>query len=253
MVLVHDINTLRDGPLCRTDARVKLVFVMALTFSMAATQTFWGAAVGILLGSSVLALARPRAGEVFRRLYPTNIFLGLVSISLLFTYPGDSWAAWAAVSVEGAEKALLIVVKGNAILLMVLALILSTPIVQLTHALRDLGCPEKITLLLGFTYRQIFLVAEEMDRMRDVARLRCFTPATDKHTYRTFAWFIAQSLLRASDRAERIRWAMIMRGFDGHFRSLHITRTFGPREICACAAAIIFSCLLVMLDRSMVP
>jgi cobalt/nickel transport system permease protein len=40
------------------------------------------------------------------------------------------------------------------------------------------------------------------------------------HTYRTYAFLVGMLLVKAVDRAERVRWAMLCRGFQRRFYSL---------------------------------
>ena len=251
MALHRDIVPLGDGPLQRVDGRVKIIVSAMLACAMAITQTLWVAAFYLAIAAVLLACARPHLRFAFRRLCSGNIFLAVAFLSLAFTYPGHAWAPMPLISVEGARLGALIVCKGNAMLMALLALLLSTSFPALTTALRKLGCPKKITLLLGFVYRQLFLTAEELERMRTVARLRCFTPKTNLHTYRTFAWFISQSLLRATDRAERIRSAMLARGFAGHFHSLQTSAPLRVWEVCACFVVAALSVFLTVLDRGL--
>ena len=48
-------------------------------------------------------------------------------------------------------------------------------------------------------------------------KVRCFTPKTNRHTYRSLAYLAGMLIARSFDRSERIHQAMLCRGFDGRF------------------------------------
>ena len=53
------------------------------------------------------------------------------------------------------------------------------------------------------------------------ARVRGFTPKTDLHTYKTYAYMLGMLLVRAMARADRVYQAMLCRGFKGKFYCIH--------------------------------
>jgi cobalt/nickel transport system permease protein len=83
-----------------------------------------------------------------------------------------------------------------------------------------LGFPEKLTLLFLLTYRYLFVIQEEYERLKRAALMRGFKPKTDLHTYRTYAYWVAVLFVRAAARAQRVQHAMICRGFSGKFYTL---------------------------------
>lgn len=124
------------------------------------------------------------------------------------------------VRVEGAALGLRIALKGNAALCLLLALSATSSVAAISRGLRRLGLPEKLVLLLSFSYRQIFITAAEWERRRQALAARCFTPCMSLHTWRTIATLFGQTLLGSLDRADRIRDAMRARCFDGVFHVL---------------------------------
>ena len=59
------------------------------------------------------------------------------------------------------------------------------------------------------------VLEEEYQRLARAARIRGFRAGTDLHTYRTYAYLVGMLFVRAADRAERVRNAMLCRGFNG--------------------------------------
>jgi cobalt/nickel transport system permease protein len=80
----------------------------------------------------------------------------------------------------------------------------------------------QLTLL---THRYVFLLMEEFGRLRTALRVRGFRNRADLHSYRTIGQVAGTLLVRSHERSERVAQAMLCRGFDGEFRSLHNFRT----------------------------
>ena len=88
--------------------------------------------------------------------------------------------------------------------------------------LSRLRLPDKFVYLLLMSYRYIFVIFQEYQRLHRALRIRGFKPGTNLHTYRTYAYLIGMLFVRASDRAERVYRAMRCRGFSGTFHTLGI-------------------------------
>lgn len=208
------------GPLSRMDARIKLLSAALCLASIAAIQGYM-AALAVLLFALGLAMGAgipPRS--ILLRLVPANIFFLVLGMVLGLTYPGPSLRSIPWISPAGLELTLGIALKGNALLLVCITLVCTTSVPALSQALHALGVPLKLTLLLAFTHRQIFLVLEEYRRLSRAALARGFTRRCTMHAYKTLAVLFGQTLLRSMARAERIHGAMLLRGFTGRFYSL---------------------------------
>jgi cobalt/nickel transport system permease protein len=70
------------------------------------------------------------------------------------------------------------------------------------------------------TYRYVFVLAEELRRLRIALRVRGYRNRPTRHSYRTMGHVAGTLLVRGYERAERVGQAMRCRGFDGRFRSL---------------------------------
>jgi cobalt/nickel transport system permease protein len=58
------------------------------------------------------------------------------------------------------------------------------------------------------------------------------------HTYKTYAYLVGMLLVRSSDRAERVRNAMLCRGFSGRFYSL---RRFSLKTVDVISLAVMLA------------
>jgi len=221
------------------DPRVRLAAAIGFSAATAVWQRPASilAALGFALGLAAFFRLSPR--PLLRRLLAANGFVLLLWAIVPFSLPGEALVRLGplAASREGIALALAITLKSNALVLALLALVAPLPFPAAGHALHRLGVPGKLVQLLLLTWRYLALLEQEFHRLRRAAALRGFRPRTDLHTYRTFAWLLGMLLVRSVDRAERVRRAMLCRGFRGVFLSLHEFRLAGRSLALAAAAA----------------
>ena len=211
-----------DSRLHRTDTRVKIVGAMALTLVIALCQSCFTGLAGLVVGLSLLLISRLGLSQVLMRMLVVNSFIGLLWLTLPLTYPGDTIGFGPInLSRQGIELATLITIKTNGIILIFITLLATSSVADLGHGLERLRLPNKLCLLLLFSYRYIFVVSQEYQRLARAAKLRCFRPGTNLHTYRTYGHLFGMTLVKSWNRAERVGQAMLLRGFHGRFHNLN--------------------------------
>jgi cobalt/nickel transport system permease protein len=82
------------------------------------------------------------------------------------------------------------------------------------------------------SYRYLFVLADELARLRIALRVRGYRNRANRHSYRTAGHVAGTLLVRGYERAERVGQAMRCRGFDGQFRSLTAFHT-RPADVLA--------------------
>ena len=224
---MFDQPFVRPSLLQGVDPRVRLACAGLFAVCLAPLQTLTACALGLALGCVLLAAARPPLLPLAHRLGAVNIFILFLWCVTPLTMPGPVLAQWGffSVTAPGVRLALLVTVKSNAIVCAFLALAASMDAPTAGHALERLGCPPKLVFLFLFTARYIHVLAQEWHTLLVAARLRGFRPRSDLRTYRTLASLLGLLLVRSYDRALRVREAMVLRGFTGHFARL---RHSGP-------------------------
>ncbi len=203
----------------RIDPRLRLVAAAALVAVAAVADRY--APLVLLLAFTLggLLLSNARSHNVRRRLLPINVVMLVLLAVLPLTTRGETLTTVGPLqfSREGAQLAMLIFLKGNAILLLLIFLLGSMEITTLGHALSHLRVPDKLTHLLLFTVRYVDVLHRESQRLHTAMKMRGFRPRMDRHTYRAYGHLVGMLLVRSLDRAERIVAAMKCRGFHGHF------------------------------------
>lgn len=233
---VHDLldpgGAVRASLVSRLDPRARVV--AAGLFALAVVALRQPAAAGLALMVALLAAiaAGLEARATLRRLAALDGLMVAALATLPFTVPGTpilSVGGFAATQ-EGLLRALLILLKANAVLLMVQALIGTIDSVALGLALRRLGAPEKLVQLYLFTIRYLDVLGREYRRLRLAMRARAFRMRADRHTWRSVGYLFGMLMVRSVERSERIVRAMRCRGFDGRFPSLDERRRLQPAD-----------------------
>jgi cobalt/nickel transport system permease protein len=106
-----------------------------------------------------------------------------------------------------------------------LLLTATTHFLQVLWALRALRLPAIMVTILAFTYRYLFVLVDEAQRL--IRARDCRSAAIDDRGGRSVWWraqvtgrMVGTLLLRAFERSERIYVAMLSRGYSGELRAL---------------------------------
>lgn len=211
----------------RADPRTKIACALAFAVLVAPLQLLPTAGAAFCLGLGCILAARLPLKKLARRLAAINLFILFLWVFLPFSTPGTPiWHMGPLTATDaGLHAAALVTLKSNAIICMLIALATTSGITETGHALAALGVPDKFAMLLLFTWRYLHVIAQEYQRLQTAARIRGFIPRTSRHTYATYANLIGMVLVKSWDRSERVRQAMLLRGFNGRIHRLHDFRS----------------------------
>lgn len=104
------------------------------------------------------------------------------------------------------------------------ALMSTTPFAQLLEAMRKLGMPKTLVMLLGFLYRYLFVLIDEAMRVRRGRDFRGAARAPVGRRLAAVGGIIGNLFVRTLERSDRIYTAMIARGYRGQFHGLNTLR-----------------------------
>jgi cobalt/nickel transport system permease protein len=125
----------------------------------------------------------------------------------------------------GAAFAAVLLVKALALFTLTAVLLVSAPLDATLKAAQALWIPGLLVHLTLLSYRYLFVLGDELARLRVALRVRGFRNRVGLHAYRAVAAASGTLLVRGYERAERVEAAMRCRGFDGRFRALTTFRT----------------------------
>jgi len=135
----------------------------------------------------------------FKRLLVTEPFVIVVALSALF-------------QADGTRLFVNILIKSTLSLSIMIMLSVTTPFPEILSALRRLHVPQIMISVLALMYRYLFVLTDEVERMRRARNSRTFTRRRF-HLWLTTASVVSQLFTRTYERAERIYWCMSARGW----------------------------------------
>ncbi|HVN53322.1 MAG TPA: cobalt ECF transporter T component CbiQ [Anaerolineaceae bacterium] len=238
----------RSGLLQRLDPRTKVVAVLCLLLSVALSHSLIVLA-GIYLLVLLLAwVSAVPLGFFVRRVWLLlPFFTALIALPAIFLTPGPPLAGLPlgiVITRTGVQAALFLLLRVAASVSTAVLLVLTTPWNTILNALGVLRVPEELILILGMTYRYIYLflhLAGDLflaRRSRLVARL---DPRAGRELVAASAGVLLSKSLQMSG---EVYLAMQSRGFRGtprtmdRFRLAPLDWAFATAVLLASAAAI---------------
>jgi cobalt/nickel transport system permease protein len=209
------------------DPRLRVIGATLLAVVVAVSYDFKALGTALALSLVMAVAARLDFRQVLRHLLAPALFLILLWLVLPWSYEGQVLTRLGPVPITrpGVILCAQISLKTIALMVAFMALVATMTVDTLGHTLNRLHLPDKMVHMLLLTYRYLFVLEQEYQRLLRAMKIRNFQPKTDLHTYRTYAYLVGMLFVRASERARRVHSAMICRGFNGRFVSL---RQFKP-------------------------
>ena len=225
-----------SGFLQRLDPRVKLAGFLGLIFAAAASQRLAVTAAIFAVGLT-LALASRVLGPIARLWGGVLVFTGMLVLPAAILTPGAPlfhlpWVGWP-ITDHGLRSAASLIARAETTATLAALLVLTTRWGHLLKALRVLRVPALLVVILGMTYRLIFVLLA-IARARQVGRL-------DGRQRRQMAVSSAAMLLSKSVQLSgEVYEAMQARGFCGEVYTLDAFR-FKNLDWCMLAAFVVIT------------
>ncbi|MBE0479081.1 cobalt ECF transporter T component CbiQ [Candidatus Aerophobetes bacterium] len=236
------------SPLHSWDPRVKIISILTLIFSVVLVQDLRGALPGIAVAFILLFLSRIPFSFVFLHLRWVLLFLGVFCLIICLTVPGSFLVKFGFlhVSREGIELSALVSLRAISAVILIFPMIGTTRFNLTLKALQTMKVPDKLIQLLMFSYRYIFLFLDEGQMMFVAATSRGWTKKTRFSTLKTMANLVGMLLVQSFERTEKIKDAMLSRGYSGKINviddfNLHPADFVKACLIMACAITLHFS------------
>ena len=202
------------------DSALSLLAASALGLCVACMQKYPSCAAGLCLGFCVALLAKPVWSKFIGRLLAVNVFIAFIWLIVPLTAGGETIAQLGILKIsrEGLRLTIMATLKANAIFCIFMGLLGPMSPATLGCALKKLHCPDKLTLLFLIMGRAFHILRSQWRELTEASRLRGFSPACNYHTYNTLGSLLGVLLVKSHERSERMREAMLLRGFDGKLR-----------------------------------
>lgn len=227
-----------DSPLARLDPRWKLAGLSLAALLVVLPQSLLPALAALGFSWLLILFGRIPLWHYCRRAMPVILLVGLFVVWLPFVTPGpDIEIGSVSISERALMRAGLVLAKAVTVFTFMLLLWSTTPLETALKAAHALYVPGLIVQMLALTYRYIFLLRDELRRLRIALRTRGFRGSVSTHACRTLGHAGGSMLVRSVERAERVHHAMHCRGFDGRFRALTEFQT-RPADVIFCIALV---------------
>lgn len=100
-----------------------------------------------------------------------------------------------------------------------------TPMQELINSARKLGVPREFSMLLSLTLRYLFFFYEELKRIRNAQKTRCFDIRNKKTAYiwrlKKVGETIGMMFLRSYEQGEKVYFSMLSRGYSDNSNLYH--------------------------------
>ena len=184
--------------------RPMVAIIVALVVSYAETLYQMSGSLCIVMG--LLYFSKTKMKGYWLRFVVLNIFGLFLGLSLYVSQ--TSFVI---------SQVLLILVRINIIGLVLFILFHETNLWEVAEGLKWMAVPDKLILLIVFTFRHIDLIEAEYTRLKNSATLRCFTPSLNRHSYETIANHVGMTMVRSWVKSFAVSKAMELRGFHGKY------------------------------------
>ncbi len=228
------------SPVHRLDPRAKILGLVAVTLIAVSTPVeAWPVFVACaLVLASVTYLARVRVSDIWRR---ARFVLPLVLLAALliplFRTGGETYSLGPlTVHEDGLETFAAVVAKATIGTVAAVLLGATTTFPSVLRGLEALRVPRLLVLIAAFMYRYLFVIVEEVGRMRAALAARGYHPRNALHAG-ALGRVATALFLRTYSRGERVYLAMLARGYDGRMPRL-APLVFGRADVAFVAAVL---------------
>ena len=214
-----------DGLLQRLDPRVKVVGMLALVVATALARN-----ILVILGLFGVAIALALLSRVPIRTLATRVwvgallFTGTLALPAIFITPGPAiyrlpLLGWP-ITAQGLGAATYLITRVETATTFSLLLILCTPWAQVLKALRVLRVPVVFVVILGMTYRYIFLMLQTAQDMFESRQSRMVGRLSGADQRRLAGASVGVLLSKSIQLSGDVYLAMLSRGFRGEIYTL---------------------------------
>jgi len=214
-----------DGLLQRLDPRVKVVGLLALLVAAALARS-----IVVILGLFGVALALAVLSRVPLRTLATRVwtgallFTGSLALPAIFITPGQviyrlPLLGWP-ITAQGLGAAAYLITRVETATTFSMLLILCTPWTHVLKALRVLHVPVVFVVILGMTYRYIFLMLQSARDMFESRQSRMVGTLAGADRRRLASASVGVLLSKSLQLSNDVYMAMLSRGFRGEVYTL---------------------------------
>lgn len=214
-----------DGFLQRIDPRVKIIGLLALILDVTLSRNIFTILFIFIIAVFIATASKIPISILAARAWIAALFFtGMIVLPVIFITPGEILFKFPflnlAVTAQGVKSALYLILRVETTVTLSILLILSTRWTQILKALRVLRVPVVFVVILGMTYRYIFVMLETAQNMFEARKSRLVGALSASESRRIAAASIGVLLSKSFYLNSEVYLAMQSRGFRGEIYTL---------------------------------
>jgi cobalt/nickel transport system permease protein len=211
-----------NGLLQRLDPRVKVAGLLMLVVAAISIRRMAVLGAMFLLSVVVAHLSRVALRLVVLRIWlPALSFSGLIALPAIFLVPGEVVARLVfPITRQGLQSAGMLVLRVETATTFAVLLVLCTEWARILKALRFFRVPIVVVVILGMTYRYLFLLLKSAQEMFESRQSRLVGPLPGEERRRIASGTVGVLLARSLQLSTEVHLAMQSRGFHGEVHLL---------------------------------
>lgn len=234
--VISEQTARRPGVMQSLDPRVRvlgtllLVIAVVVVHKIAVLLTLFAGAIVLALVSSITLRTL-----TLRVWLVVLAFTGVIALPSLFLTPGEPLSAVSSITRQGLHTAVMLIARVETAVTFTTVLVLTTAWAQILKALRSLGMPKEVMMMLAMAHRYIFLLAETATQMFESRESRRVGTLRGSEQRRLVVQSAGVLMSKSMDLSQEVFLAMQSRGYRGDLPSLTERRLL-PRNYLAMLA-----------------
>ncbi|MGB9937394.1 MAG: cobalt ECF transporter T component CbiQ [Methanobacterium sp.] len=215
-----EMETRKTSKLHSLDGRIKIISsILIIVYAVYTTDLIILSIMELYLIALIL-ISHISISYAFKRIALILPFGGAIALFQLFIKQGTvlyTLPFGIEITQQGLDFGLLLLSR---IIVCVTAIVLLssvTPMQDLINSARKLGVPREFSMLLSLTLRYLFFFYEELKRIRNAQKTRCFDIKSKKTAYmwrlKKVGETISMMFLRSYEQGEKVYFSMLSRGY----------------------------------------
>lgn len=202
------------------DGRIKIISSMLIIIYAVYTTNLVVLSLMELYLLTLILMSHISLEYALKRIALILPFGGAIAFFQLFIRAGDviySLPFGVTITEQGLDFGLLLLLRIIVCVTAIVFLSSVTPMQDLINSARKLGVPREFSMLLSLTLRYLFFFYDELKRIRNAQKARCFDIRNKKTAYmwrlRKVGETISMMFLRSYEQGENVYFSMLSRGY----------------------------------------
>jgi len=219
-----EMQARKSSALHSLDGRIKIISCMFIIVYAVYTSSVVVLSVMGLYLIVLILMSHISLSYTFKRIALILPFGGVIAIFQLFIKDGTVLYILPfgiEITQQGLDFALLLFSRIIICITTIVLLSSVTPMQELINSARKLGVPREFSMLLSLTLRYLFFFYDELRRIHNAQKTRCFDIRSKKTAYmwrlRKVGETIGMVFLRSYEQGEKVYFSMLSRGYSESF------------------------------------